>query len=186
MGMSKELYFGQRSSRLGYWTSFESDPNHTTLQRSIRFRCIPCLENLYRQLVEGKEEIELGNAFDCWKVVVVLASEEECLKVLEKYEQKFLPYRHLRGRFGSKEESGTKAIVVNADTEQERDSLLSEFRECVNEVNLDGQIFCSRACAYLYEELLGDWHKWERVMLIKHPENTPKVIHRIKEALEIS
>lgn len=106
--------------------------------------------------------------------------------MLGKYEQKSLSNHNLRGRFGSKEESGTKAIVVNADTEQERDSLLSEFRECVNEVSLDGQVFCSRACAYLYEELLGDWHKWEKVMPIKHPENTPKVIQRIKEALEIS
>ena len=184
--MSQELYFGQRSTRHGYWTSFESDLYHATLKRNIRARCIPCLENLYRQLTEGKQEIELGPAFNCWKVVVVLNNEAACLKVLEKYEQKFLPHRHIRGRFGSKEESGTKAIVVNADSEPERDTLLSELRECVNEVNLDGQIFCSRACAYLYEELLGDWREWEKVMLIKHSENLPEVIQRIKEALEIS
>ena len=184
--MSQELYFGQRSTRHGYWTSFESDLYHAILKKNIHARCIPCIENLYRQLMEGKQEIELGNAFSCWKVVVVLNNDEECLKVLEKYEQKFLPSRYILGRFGSKEEGGTKAIVVNADTEQERDILLSELRECVNEVNLDGQIFYSKACAYLYEELLGDWRKWEKVMPIKHFENVPTVIQRIKEALEIS
>ncbi|HDG96611.1 MAG TPA: hypothetical protein ENG73_00340 [Desulfobacterales bacterium] len=184
--MGREIHLSQKSRKHGYWTSFESDPHLTKLKRRIRYRCTPCIESLYRQLIEGKNEIELGPAFDCWKVVVVLGNEEECLKVLEKYQEKFLPSRHICGRFGSKGKDGTKAIVVNADTEEERDALLSELRECVNDLNLTAQIFYSKGCAYLYGELLGDWHKWQRVTPVSHPENVEKVIKRIKEVLEIS
>lgn len=184
--MCKQIHVSQKSTRHGHWVSFESDPYLTGVKRAIRYRCTPCIENLYRQLMEGKPEIELGHAFNCWKVVVVLNNEEECLNVLEKYQQKFLPSRHIRGRFGGKEEGGTKAIVVNADNEQERDALLSELRQCVNKANLNGQIFYSRACAYLYQEVLGGWHKWKEVTPIEHPEKVKEVIQRIKELLEIS
>ena len=184
--MSKEIHISQRSTRHGYWVSFENDPYLTTVKKTIHYRCLPCIEHLYRQLRERKGEIELGHAFSCWKVVVVLASDDECVKVLEKYQQKFLPSRHIRGRFGSREEAGTKAIVVNADTEQERDLLLSELRECVDENGLAGRIFYSKACAYLYEELLGDWHEWGRVTPIKHPEKVEEVIQRLKDLLETS
>lgn len=183
--MAEEIYVSRGSSGHGYWVSFENDPHLTAVKRTIRHRCIPCIENLHRQLVEGNMEIELGYAFDCWKVVAVVEDHEECLKVLERYQQRFLHSHHLRGRFGSKEESGTKAIVVNVDSEVERDVLLSELKECVKEINPDGQVFYSRACAYLYEELLGDWHEWGKVVPLKHPENIETVIQRVRELLGI-
>jgi hypothetical protein len=184
--MSKLIHLNQKSNRHGHWVSFENDPYLTTVKKTIHERCLPCIEHLYRQLREGRYELELSYAFDCWKVVVVLNSDEECLKVLERYQEKFLPSRHIRGRFGSKEEGSTKAIVVNADNEQERDLLFSELEECIKELHLDGTLLCSKACAYLYGELLGDWREWRKVTPVTHPENVEKVIQRLKELLEVS
>ncbi len=181
--MATDIYLSDRSSRDGYWTSFETDPYLTIIKRTIRYRCIPCIENLHDQLVAGSKEIQLDQAFDCWKVVVVLNDEDECLQVLERYQERFLPGRYIRGRFGSKEKFGTKAIVVNADSEQERDTLVLELGRCGREVNPNCQIFYSKACAYLYEEILGDWRYWEKVSPIKHPENVGKIVQRIKDLL---
>ena len=184
--MIREFHLGHKSTKNGYWTSFENDPYHSTLKKTIRYRCTPCIENLYRQLIDGRNEIQLDSALNCWKVVAVLNSEVECLQLLSSYQEKFLPYRNVRGRFGSKEAEGTKAIVINADTEKDRNGLLLELRECAKEINLDSHIFYSRGCAYLFEELLGDWHEWKRVMPIKYPEKIEEVIERIRKALEIS
>ena len=47
------------------WVSFESDPHLRVTKENIYGRCVPCITTLYRQLREGKEEIELREAFDC-------------------------------------------------------------------------------------------------------------------------
>ena len=181
--MNQNIYVGKKSSRRGYWTSFESDPRLTVTKRNIYGRCVPCMENLLNQLVEGKREIKLDQAFHCWKVVAVLNNEDECLKVLEVYERKFLPSRYIRGRFGGKEEGGTKAIVIYADSEVERDGTLSELKQSAKQVNHEAKVFCSRACEYLHGEILGDWGNWQRVTLIKYPEKVSQVISKIKETL---
>ena len=106
--MSKEIYVDHKSSRQGYWTSFESGPHLTIAKRNIYGRCVPCMENLLDQLVEGRGEIELKQAFDCWKVVAVLNDEKECLAALERYGQRSPASRYVCGKIGSKEESGTK------------------------------------------------------------------------------
>jgi hypothetical protein len=181
--MDGNFYLGKKSSKQGYWTSFETDSKHSIGKRMIYGRCVPCIENLLNQLVKGKHEIELGSAFNCWKVVAVLDNEQECLKVLQIYERKFLPSRHIRGRFGSREETGTKAVVIHTNSENERDSILAELEQCAREVNPDASVFYSRACEYVYGEVLGDWREWKEVAPVKYPENVTKVIERIKEAL---
>ena len=82
MGRSEidgNFYLGKKSSKQGYWTSFETDPKHSIGKKMIYGRCVPCIENLLNQLIEGKKKIELGSAFTCWKVVAVLNDEQECL-----------------------------------------------------------------------------------------------------------
>ena len=187
MNRAEEIHVSSRSTKDGYWISFENDAYLVGVKSRVHHRCIPCIENLYDQLVEGRQEIQLGHAFNCWKVVVVLNNEEECIRVLRKYEREFLPSRHIQGRFGSKEENGTKAIVVdNIETERERDAFLLELQECVNEANLNAHIFYCKGCAYLYEEVLGDWHEWKKVTPIKYPDKVRDIILKIREVLGIS
>ena len=154
-------------------------------KKNIYGRCFPCIESLLNQLVEGKQEIELGQAFNWWKVVAVLGSDEECLKVLEKYQKKLRSSRYLQGRFGSGEEekSGPRAVIINTDNEEERDIILSELEQCAGEVNPGSDVFFSRACAVLYGELLGDWQDWGKVAPIKSPHNIGKIIELIRKVL---
>ncbi len=181
----RSIYIGNKSSRHGCWTSFETDAHLTLTKKNIYGQCFPCIENLLNQLVESRQEIELGQAFDCWKVVAVLGSDEECLKVLERYQKKLRSSRYLQGRFGSGEEgkSGTRAVIINTDNEEERDIILSELEHCAGEVDPDSEVFYSRACAILYGELLGDWRDWGKVTPIKNPGNVGKVIKLIRKVL---
>ncbi len=180
------LFVSSRSGREGFWRSFENEDHLSGVKERIRTRCIPCIENLYRQLKAGETEIEVGNAYDCWKVVVVLNSDDECEKVLEEYQNTFLPSRHIQGRYGSHAEGGAKAIIANADDETERDLLLSEFRECVRKSGLDARIFYTKGCANLYGETLGDWRKWRRVTRIRDVKNVDAVMKIVERYLGLS
>lgn len=114
-----------------------------------------------------------------------MGSDEECLKVLEKYQKKLRSSRYLQGRFGSGEEEkgGTSAVIINTDNEEERDIILSELEHCAGEVNPDSEVFYSRACAVLYGEILGDWRDWGKVTPIKNPGNVGKVVKLIRKVL---
>ena len=181
--MDRQIYLGDKSSRQGYWTSFESSPYLTVTRKNIYGRCVPCIESLLNQLAEGKQAIGLNQAFDCWKVVAVLDDETECLKVLAAYEQKPFSAPHVRGRFGSKEKEGKKAVIFHADNREERDLILTDLKQCVGQVKPDAQVFFSRACAYLQGQVLGDGSDWEKVTPVKHPENIAEVIRRCRKSL---
>lgn len=84
--LDKRVWRDSRSN----WVSFESDPKLKITKKNIYGRCVPCLINLYSQLKEGKESIELKEAFNCWKVIAILKDNEECLEVLRVYEENFL------------------------------------------------------------------------------------------------
>jgi hypothetical protein len=100
--------------------------------------------------------------------------------------EKFLPSRHIQGRYGSQAEGGTKAIVTNADDDTERDLLLWEFKECVRKSGLDAHIFHTKGCANLYGEVLGDWQKWSRVSRIKDIKKVGAVMKRVERYLGLS
>ena len=166
------------------WVSFESDPHLRLTQKNIYGRCVPCITHLYRQLREGREEIELREAFDCWKVVAVLRTQEECLGVLREYEEAYLGNQYVKGKFGSSQPSAsTKVLMFHTEDPQERDRLLEELRACVRKVNPDARVFHQRACANLYHDLLGDWRTWEEVTRVKNPEIRPMLLERIKRLL---
>lgn len=166
------------------WVSFESDPKLRVTKKNIYGRCVPCITNLYRQLEEGREEIELREAFRCWKVVAVLKDKEECLEVLREYEEKFLGDHSVKGKFGSSQPSKTsKVLMFHTEDEEERGRLLQELRTCVQRVNPKAEVFYQRACTNLYYDLLGDWKDWKEVTRIKNPDVRPVLIQRIKRLL---
>lgn len=181
--MKSDIYVNQKVSKKGGWTSFESDPHLKKTKRAIHQRCLPCIKNLYEQLVEEKKHIDLGDAYNCWKVVIVLKNIEECLSVLEVYRDKFLPERYIRGRYGSKDGSATQAIVISAETEAERDLLVSDMGSCLKTLGLNRDLFFSKGCSDPYERILGPWTRWERCTPIRYDENVETVINQLQRLL---
>jgi len=166
------------------WVSFESDPKLRVTKTNIYGRCVPCITSLYQQLQEGKEEIELKEAYHCWKVVAVLEDKEECLEVLRQYEENFLGDQYVKGKFGSSlPTKPTKVLMFHIEEEGERDRVLKELRACVQKVNPTAKVFYQRACTNLYYELLGDWKEWKEVTRIKNPDIRPMLLERIKKLL---
>jgi hypothetical protein len=166
------------------WVSFESDPKLRVTKQNIYGRCVPCITNLYQQLLDGKEEIELKEAYRCWKVVAVLRDREECLEVLREYEETFLGDHYVKGKFGSSQASKeSKVLMFHTENEEEKDRLFKELQSCVRKVNLDAKVFCQKACANLYHDLLGDWRDWKEVTEIKNPDIRPALLERIKKLL---
>jgi hypothetical protein len=182
----KKIYLDKRFWRDSEdnWVSFESDPKLKITKGNIYGRCVPCIANLYQQLQDGKEEIELKEAYQCWKVVAVLKDREECLEVLKEYEENFLQDHFVKGKFGSSQPSkSSKVLMFHIEDEEEKDRLLKELEACAHKVNPGGKVFCQKACANLYYELLGDWKEWKEVAKIKNPEIRPALIERIKKLL---
>jgi hypothetical protein len=166
------------------WISFESDPKLRVTKKNIYGRCVPCITNLYQQLQEGKEEIELKQAYQCWKVVAVLRDKEECLEVLREYEENFLGDHYVKGKFGSGQPSKpSKVLMFHTEEEGERDRLLKELQICAQKVNPGSKVFYQRACANLYHDLLGDWKEWKEVTRIKNPDFRSALLARIKKLL---
>jgi len=182
----KKIYLDKRVWRdsRDHWVSFESDPKLQVTKGNIYSRCVPCITNLYEQLQAGKDEIELKEAFHCWKVVAVLKNQEECLEVLKEFEERFLGNRHVRGKFGSSQPTKpTKVLMFHTEDEEEKERLLKELEVCVRKINPEGKVFCQKACANLYYELLGDWRDWKEVTPIKNPRVRTTLIEKIKKLL---
>ena len=166
------------------WVSFESTPNLDETKKDIYGKCVPCISNLYEQLQAGKVEINLGSAYSCWKVVAVLANDDECTQVLAEFERKFLEERKIKGRFGSGDaEKQTKVIVFSAPDELERDRLFEEIGICTRRVNPEAHLFFHRGCAELYHELFGDSMGWTQTETIRKPEAMKDVLVRIRKML---
>jgi hypothetical protein len=174
-------YYADKAAK---WVSFESTPQLEETKRDIYGKCVPCITNLYEQLQEGKTLVDLGQAFNCWKVITVMANDDECLHVLAEFEREFLADRKVKGRFGSgDEQKRTRVIVFAAPNLQETRRLLDEVRICAGRVNREAQVFSHRGCAELYHELFGDPVNWRQNESIKRPEAVPAILKRIREML---
>jgi len=171
------------SERDTFWVSFESDPRLQKTRENIYGRCLPCIENLYSQLQEGRSEITLGQAFHCWKVTAVVGGIDACLALLAEFERQSAG-GHVYGKFGSgRPGSETRVVVFHTDTEAERDRIEGELRRCLPAVETGGEIVISRACGILYDDILGDWRTWRPVTPIRHPEAVPTLLQRIRQTL---
>ncbi len=166
-----------------FWVSFESHPRLKKTKDNIYGRCLPCIQNLYYQLKERRREISLGPAYHCWKVTAVLGGVEACLNLLAEFEKRYHK-GHIYGKLGSgRPNSETKVVVFHTESESERELIHKTLLDCLPGVDRDGRITISRACAVLYEDILGDWRTWEPVTPIKHPDRVEKLLVRIKETL---
>ena len=182
---SWHIYVGEipHSDTGTFWVSFESEPDLKKTRANIYGRCLPCIQHLYQQLKGGTNEIDLGNAYHCWKVTAVLEGIDACLSLLAEYEKKF-PEGHVYGKFGTgRPLSATKVVVFHTEDKTAAEQVRRRVESCVPAVNKDAQIIVSRACAVLYEEILGDWRAWEPVTPIKHPEKREMLLERIKKTL---
>ena len=179
------IYVGEipHSEKGDFWVSFESKPDLEKTKANIYGRCLPCIQHLYDQLKERATEIDLGSAYHCWKVAAVLNGMDECVSLLRVYEEKF-PGGHVYGKFGSSRPfSESKAVVFHAEDEAARDQVRERLETCVPEVNKNGEVQVSRACAVLYGEILGDWREWQTVTALKYPERVDALIKRIRKTL---
>jgi hypothetical protein len=171
-------------SRKGaFWVSFESDPDLTRTNANIYGRCLPCIQNLYAQLKDGENQIRLGSAFDCWKVTAVVAGIDECLALLEQFEKKY-PCGHVYGKFGSgRPGADSKVVVFHADTPAERDRIQNALTRCLIDIGRNEKAQVSRACAMLFDDILGPWQDWRPVTPIKYPRNVQTKLDKIKKIL---
>ncbi len=179
------IYVGEipYSPEGNFWVSFESDPGLKKTKANIYGRCLPCIQNLYHQLQEGRAAITLGDTYNCWKVTAVLGNVDECLALLGEFEHRF-PGGHVYGKFGSgRPGAKTLAVVFHAESEAERDRLQEALSVCLAAVSKWGEMLISKGCAVLYDDLLGDWRNWEPTTPIRHPENRERVLERVKKVL---
>jgi hypothetical protein len=179
------IYVGEipYSEKGTFWVSFESDPYLKRTKANIYGRCLPCIQHLYSQLKEEAAEIDLGNAFHCWKVTTVLNGIDECLSLLSEFEKRF-PEGHVYGKLGTgRPLSETKVVVFHTEDEATGEQVRRRVEACLPTVNEDAEVVVSRACAVLYGEILGDWRGWLPVTPIKHPERAGALLERIRKAL---
>jgi hypothetical protein len=135
-------------------------------------------------LLNGKDEIELKEAYHCWKVVAILKDKDECLEVLREYEENFLKDHYVKGKFGSSQPSkSSKVLMFHTEDAEEKDRLVRELQVCAQKVNPEAKVFYQKACANLYYDLLGDWREWKEVTKIKNPDVRSGLIERIKKLL---
>jgi len=166
-----------------YWVSFESDPKLSKTKFNIYNRCLPCIQNLCQQLKEGRVSITLGTAYNCWKVTAIMCDMDACIALLNEFENRFAG-THVWGKFGSgRPESITQAVVFHAENIRDRDWIHAALEQCTQELASILDIQISRACAVLYDDLLGDWDKWQETTPIKNPEKADELLEKIKKIL---
>ena len=180
-----QLYLGEipYSNNQPFWVSFESDPKLTKTRANIYGRCLPCIQNLYFQLQAGRKEIFLGTAFHCWKITAILSDLDQCLMLLDHFQTLF-PTGHVYGKLGSgRKDTETRVVVFHTEDEGERDRIRESLKQCLAEMEIPERILISRACAVLYENLLGDWRTWQPTTPIRYPERVKAHLERIKKIL---
>ncbi|MDW7711076.1 MAG: hypothetical protein SCH98_11435 [Deferrisomatales bacterium] len=176
------IYLGGRASREG-WVSFETDPLLRRTKEGLHENCLPCLTGLLEQLRAGAERVDLGPAWECWKVVALTPTREDALGLLERFSQAH-PDEEVRGKVGGgRDDRPTWAVIFHTRSEARRDRLLELVRDLSRRRPPDIPTFCSRGCGIPYEELLGPWQGWEPVSPIRHPERRARVVASLRESL---
>ena len=183
--MNWHIYLGEipYSNERPFWVSFESDPQLKKTRSDIYGRCLPCIRSLYDQLQAGCSEIDLGTAYNCWKITVVLEGIEQCILLLSKFEEQF-PTGHVYGKLGTgRAASKTRVVVFHTDKKAEKERITRALKFCLSEIGLDNDVLISRGCAALFVSILGDWQDWQPVTPIRFPERVNEKLDFIKELL---
>lgn len=175
------IYFSQRASREG-WVSFETDPRLRHTKERLRSRCLPCLTGLLDQLKAARQTVALEMAWDCWKVVAVLATREQCLELLTRFGEAH-PEEYLCGKLGTGKGRRTVAVMFHTENLLRRDRLYALLRAVAAEAFPTARVFYSRACSDPFERLLGPWQAWQQPCPILHPERLDAVRASLRESL---
>lgn len=175
----------KRNVNKGYWMSFENHPRLEETKKKIYSRCVPCLEKLYLQLQQAPTELTLEEPLSCWKVVAVMESEEECLELLEAYQEEKLPIsKSLRGRIGTRDkEIPGIAMIFHIHDEEQRDELFADLKRLAEGLNSKVSLFIERGCGDLYGALCGDWRKWQEKTPIKDTSLLPAIKEKVAKLL---
>ncbi|HHU76405.1 MAG TPA: hypothetical protein GXZ24_05885 [Firmicutes bacterium] len=186
----REFYAGSRRDvDKGFWMSFENHPRLAETKKKIYSRCVPCLEKLYEQLslVPAPTGLILEEPLNCWKVVVVMDSEEECLSLLEAYQEERLPLppsQSLRGRIGTRDKTiPGVAMIFHIHSEEQRDALFADLQRLAAGQCSPAKIFIECGCGDIYGALLGDWHSWQGKTPIKNAQLMPAIRERVARLL---
>ncbi len=146
-------------------------------------RCVPCLESLRFQLIQGKDEIELTYPLNCWKVTAVLENMEECELLLLKYSEKY-PEHFVYGKYGTgRPDAPTRVVVFHTQSTEERDLISSRLKEILKEMGKEAQVEVSRGCASIHGVLFGDWKKWKRKTKVKNKKTAKKILEKLTRML---
>lgn len=167
-----EFYMGRRRDiNKGYWISFENHPRLEQTKKNIYVRCLPCLEKLYAQLNENPTVLTLEEPLDCWKIVVVLKEFDECLDLLQAYQDEKFPCPDtVRGRVGTNDKvCGNTVVIFQVGDEKKRDAMLADLQRMAKTITSQCFLYYERGCQDLYVSLCGDWRKWEKTTPIKNP-----------------
>lgn len=175
------IHLGRTPSREG-WLSFETDAYLTKTKARLYERCLPCLTGLYEQLKAGTRDIELRQAWSCWKVTVVVDDAAACVRVLERFGERF-PDQEVYGKIGGGVGRNTSAVIFHTETEARRDEIASLLQEILSESFPERRAFVSRGCGNPYEQLLGPWPDWKPVSPILHPERLDQVRASLRDSL---
>ena len=175
------IHLGKTPSREG-WIGFETDPHLTRTKARLKTRCLPCMTGLYEALAENPLEIELTHAWECWKITLVVRTVDECIEVLQKFEEKF-PRAQIYGKYGGGVGRRTSAVIFHTESEAERDQIEAMLKVVAAEVMPGAEVFVSRGCSNPYERLLGPWRDWQKRSRVKHPERTAEVRNALRDSL---
>jgi hypothetical protein len=181
-----EIYVGRRRDvNKGYWMSFENHSRLEETKKSIDQRCMPCLEKLHSQLQQAPTELVLQEPLNCWKIVVVLNDFDQCLDLLEAYQDHKLPVsRTVRGRIGTSDKANPKVTVIfQVNDAGERDELLDDLERLADGITSDYTIYYERGCQDLYRALCGDCSTWTEVTPIQDPKMVKIVEERVGKLL---
>lgn len=177
-----------RDVNKGYWMSFENHPRLVETKKNIYVRCLPCLENLYLQLLNSPSELVLETPLRCWKIVVVFDSLDECLELLCLYEEKQEDNKPemeiVRGRIGTSDKSNPRVVIIfQVLEEKERVALMADILELAPRINPGFLLFYERGCGDLYGLLCGDWKKWKSITPIINPHLVPLARDKVEKLL---
>lgn len=175
------IYFSQRTSREG-WASFETDPRLRHTKERLHRRCLPCLTSFLDQLKVTGQSVALEMAWDCWKVVAVLAAKEQCLDLLTRFGEAH-PEEYLLGKLGTGKGRETVAVMFHTEDLLRCERLYGLLRAVAGEHFPTARVFYSRACSDPFERLLGPWQAWRQPCPIRHPERLDEVRASLRESL---
>lgn len=181
--LKRSIFLGKRGGE-DSWRSFETDPHLKVTRTRIFSRCLPCLSDLLQQLKRDDSLIDIGNAFSCWKISVILPDYEYCLEFLHRFSSLW-PSEYVCGKLGTSDpKKRTRVVVFHLDEEKDRlDGLKAKIEKCAETMDVPYEIKISRGCSFPHEALFGPCENWDKIMAVANWEMVSPVVKRLERML---